>query len=91
MDASQVAGITASVFTGIALLPQLIKIFKEKDAKGTSWLMLSSLFIGLSLWIVYGVRKEDPIIIVSNAFAWTVNFIVIILSVKYRKTPHSKT
>jgi MtN3 and saliva related transmembrane protein len=86
MDATEVAGIAASIFTGIALLPQLIKIFKEKNAEGTSWLMLSSLFIGLSLWVLYGARKEDPIIIISNAFAWTVNCTVIILSLKYRGT-----
>ena len=85
MDLSQAAGITASVFTGLALLPQLVKIIKEKNAGGTSWLMLCCLFLGLSLWVYYGAMKKDLIIIISNSFAFTVNLLVIILSIVYRK------
>jgi MtN3 and saliva related transmembrane protein len=77
-------GIAASVFTSSTLLPQLIKIVKEKNADGTSYGMLAVLFVGLTLWIVYGSRKEDYIIIVANAFSLLVNIIVVILAVKYR-------
>jgi MtN3 and saliva related transmembrane protein len=90
MDATHFVGIAASIFTGIALLPQLIKIFREKNAEGTSWLMLTSLFVGLSLWVIYGFRKNDLIIIISNMFAWLVNATVIILSFKYRKNESDK-
>lgn len=80
-----IIGIVASVFTSIALLPQLIKIFREKKSNGISYLMLSSLLVGLSMWIVYGVRKDDLIIIIANVFALTVNVLVLIMSIKYRR------
>jgi MtN3 and saliva related transmembrane protein len=85
VDSTQVIGIIASVFTGIALLPQLIKIVKEKTAEGTSWLMLFSLLIGLSSWIVYGIKKDDLIIVISNGFALAVNLTVMILSIVFKK------
>jgi len=89
MDWTQVIGIVASVFTGIALLPQLIKIVKEKTAEGTSWLMLFSLLVGLSCWIIYGFKKEDYIIVISNGFAWLVNLTVMMLSFRYRNNEPS--
>ncbi|PBQ33635.1 hypothetical protein CNR22_18250 [Sphingobacteriaceae bacterium] len=83
MDATQIVGILASVFTGIALLPQLIKIIQEKKSGGTSPLMLGSLFIGLVFWVIYGFYKTDLIIIISNGFSLTVNSILCILSIRY--------
>lgn len=80
-----IIGVVASVFTSIALLPQLIKIFREKKSNGISYLMLSSLLIGLSMWIVYGVQKDDLIIIIANVFALTVNVLVLIMSIRYRR------
>lgn len=77
-------GIIASVFTGIALLPQLIKIIKEKKSVGVSFLMLSSMFVGISLWIWYGFMKDDYIIIISNAFSLIVNILIVLLSIKYK-------
>jgi len=93
MNPTQIIGIVASVFTGIALLPQLIKIIKERTAEGTSWLMLFSLMIGLTCWIIYGSKKEDLIIVISNGFAWLVNLTVMILSFIYRNnsTPASSS
>ena len=85
MESTQIAGIVASVFTGIALLPQLIKIVKEKKGGGTSPLMLGSLFIGLVFWVIYGFCKNDWIIIISNGFSLAANIAICILSLYYHK------
>jgi MtN3 and saliva related transmembrane protein len=90
MDTETLIGILASIFTSIALLPQLIKIVKEKKSDGISYLMLSSLMLGLSLWIWYGIMKSDVIIIISNAFALCINITVVVLSVKYRHSDSKK-
>lgn len=85
MGIETVIGITASVFTGAAMLPQLIKILKEKKSEGVSYGMLASLFVGLSLWIWYGFMKQDLIIIISNGFSLVVNLLIVFLSVKYNE------
>ena len=78
-------GICASVLSAVSMLPQLIKIAKEKKAEAISLPMLSVLLLGLSTWIVYGVMKEDVIIIVSNSISVGLNVATIILSLKYKE------
>jgi len=79
-----IVGISASVFTALALLPQLVKIVKSKEAHDVSTGTFIVLFIGLSLWIWYGCMIADYIIIVSNSFSVAVNLSIITLSLKYK-------
>jgi MtN3 and saliva related transmembrane protein len=85
MDGISIIGLTASVFTGISLLPQLFKLIKEKEANDISLGMLSVLLIGLGFWVWYGCLKKDWIIIISNSFSILVNLVTIVLSLLYKK------
>ena len=76
-------GIGASIGTGISLLPQLIKIRKEKKASDISYAMLIVLFAGLVLWIIYGCMKSDWIIIVSNGVSISINIAILYLNLHY--------
>jgi MtN3 and saliva related transmembrane protein len=84
MDTTQVIGIAASVGTGLALLPQLIKLINEKKAENVSTAMMLVLLTGLVLWVIYGIRKEDWIIIISNGFSILLNVTILILSRIYK-------
>ncbi|WP_276485603.1 SemiSWEET family sugar transporter [Paraflavitalea pollutisoli] len=88
MDITQLIGIGASIGTGISLLPQLIKIIREKKAEQLSMGMMAVLLTGLILWIIYGVSKDDWIIILSNAVSLLLNVAIILLSIKYKKESH---
>jgi len=79
-----VVGVTAGIFTAFSMMPQLIKIIKEKKAEDISILMLAVLFIGVGLWIYYGILKEDLPIIITNAFSLLVNIAIIFFSLKYK-------
>lgn len=76
-------GLSASICTGISLLPQLLKIIKEKKASDISYPMLVILFCGLSLWIWYGVEKDDLIIIISNVASLVINISIFFLNLHY--------
>jgi MtN3 and saliva related transmembrane protein len=84
MSIETLVGIGASVFTATSLLPQLIKLIKEKKAQGVSVVMLVVLFTGLALWIWYGFLKSDWIIIISNSFALIINFVIGALTIRYK-------
>jgi len=71
-----ILGIIAGVLTSISMLPQLIKVLKEKNAENLSWIMLTILILGLGLWVWYGVLKDDIPIIISNSFAVAINLIL---------------
>lgn len=81
----QVIGLAAGVCTAISLLPQLIKIVREKRAEQLSLFYLFTLLLGLGLWIAYGVLRSDLPIIVTNIASALLNISVIVLSIKYRK------
>ena len=81
---SQYVGIAAGILTGVSLLPQLIKIIKEKKANSISFVMLAILLAGLCVWIVYGVLKKDYPIIVTNSFSLLTNIVIVVLTAKYK-------
>ena len=85
MDIHQVVGITAGICTAISMLPQLIKIIKEKKAQDISLIYLIVLLTGVGLWIWYGFLKEDAPIIFTNIFSALINIATIIAGVKYKK------
>ena len=81
-------GIGAGIFTGISMLPQLVKIIREKKAENISYFMLFILMTGLAGWVWYGARKGDLPIICTNAFSFVINALVFIFSVKYKNNRH---
>ena len=84
MQTEQLVGIIAGICTGVSLLPQLIKIIKEKKADGVSYGMLVILVVGLAGWVYYGLLREDYPIIITNAFSFLVNTFIIVLSIRYK-------
>ena len=80
-----ILGLVAGGITSVAMLPQLIKVLKNKDVEDLSLLMMLFLIIGLSLWVWYGFIKDELPIILSNAFAVLVNVSLLISYFMYRK------
>lgn len=81
---TQVIGIAAGICTGASLLPQLIKIIREKKSQGLSLFYLIVLLTGLALWIAYGVLRQDVPIIATNTFSILLNIAIIIVSTRYK-------
>lgn len=82
---TEIVGLAAGVCTSISLLPQLIRLVKHKKAEDISLFYLAILFIGLGLWIWYGLLRDDIPIVVTNAFALVINGIIIVLGIRYKK------
>ena len=84
MDFITMIGIGASALTATSLLPQLVKICREKNADEISLYMLGVLFAGVALWIYYGVLKKDMIIVISNSISLLLNIAIVIVSIHYK-------
>jgi MtN3 and saliva related transmembrane protein len=80
-----IIGIAAGVLTAISMLPQVFKTIKTKKAEHVSPLMLIILICGVSLWVVYGILKNDLPIIFTNGFSVLVNMCMLFLRWKYRE------
>ena len=84
MDWTQIIGLAAGVCTATSLIPQVVKTIREKKAEDVSLAMLLVLMTGISLWIVYGIKKNDLPIMATNSFSLLVNITMIILRLKYK-------
>ncbi|WP_284464201.1 SemiSWEET transporter [Chryseobacterium sp.] len=78
-------GIIAGILTSVSMIPQLIKVIREKNVEEISLLMLLVLISGLSLWVWYGFMKDELPIIISNSFAVLVNICLLICYIIYSK------
>ena len=66
------------------MLPQLIKILREKKAENISYEMLIILLVGVATWTWYGVLIDDLPIIVTNGISCAINMMVIGCTVRYK-------
>lgn len=83
MDFTAALGLTAGICTASSLVPQLVTTIKKKKATDVSTLMFVVLLVGNSLWIWYGIDKDDLPIIGTNIFSLLLNITMLILKVKY--------
>lgn len=79
-----IIGTIAGILTSISMVPQLLKVIKNKDVENVSWRMITILLCGVSLWVVYGIMKMEWPIILSNAFSVLVNATLLFCYFKYK-------
>ncbi len=84
MNGITIVGFLAALCTTLSFLPQVIKIIKIKETKDISFLMYAILIGGISLWIIYGISKQDVPVIVANVITFVLATTVLILKIKYR-------
>ena len=75
-------GILAAILTTSAFIPQVYKIYKEKKAQGVSLTMYLIMFVGVLLWLVYGVLIGSIAIIIANSVTAILQLFVIIFKLK---------
>lgn len=84
MIIENIIGITAGILTSMSMLPQLLKVIKEKTVEDLSLPMIIILITGLSLWVWYGIMKNELPIIFSNAFAVIVNLFLLSYYLRFK-------
>jgi len=85
-----IVGLLAATLTTSAFLPQMIKTWRTKSAKDVSYTMLITFIIGIFLWLIYGILRQDIAIILANAFTLLFNLTILYLKIKYGRTPQTK-
>ncbi|WP_179008551.1 SemiSWEET family sugar transporter [Winogradskyella forsetii] len=77
MNIEGIIGTAAGVFTTIAVLPQIYKAITTKKVKDVSPYMFVILCVGVGLWTVYGILKNDWPIIITNGISFVFNSIML--------------
>ena len=72
-----ILGMLAAALTSLSYLPQLQKAIPRNSTSDLSLKMLVALSAGLCLWVVYGVLKDDWVIILANSIGATLSLAVL--------------
>lgn len=85
MQTEQIIGILAGIFTTLAVLPQIYKALKSRKVNDVSPLMFLILCLGVGLWTVYGILKQDWPIIVTNGLSSVLNAMMLLIVITQKK------
>ena len=80
---SQLVGFIAAACTTISFLPQVIKSWKTKETKDLSLPMCVLLTTGIILWLVYGIVRQDPPVIIANIVSGLLTGSLLFLKIRY--------
>ena len=78
-------GLLAAFCTTVANIPQVKKTWQTKRTDDLSLKMLLLLISGVGLWVVYGVFKNDVVIILANGATLVLLSIILYFKLRY---PH---
>jgi MtN3 and saliva related transmembrane protein len=80
-------GFMATGFAVSSTIPQIRKALRTKKSDDVSIRFIIVLIIGLSLWVVYGIGKNDIVLIIGNSIAVALNIFMLFLKIKYSRNP----
>ncbi|PMB00422.1 hypothetical protein CEN50_03380 [Fischerella thermalis CCMEE 5268] len=83
MDFLTILGLAAATLTTSAFLPQMLKTWQSKSAKDVSYTMLITFIVGIFLWLIYGIFRQDLAIILANFITLIFNLIILWLKIRY--------
>ena len=77
-------GLTAGTLTTFANLPQLLKSWETRSTKDLSLEWIVILFVGVLLWLVYGILAQDLPVMLANSFTLLLVVGLLYLKLKYK-------
>lgn len=84
MDSWTYLAFIAGALTSTGYIPQIIKGFKTRKMDDVSLLMPAILGIGMFLWLLYGLARDDPAIIAANVVGSSLAATLVCMKLLYR-------
>ncbi|MBE0423456.1 MAG: SemiSWEET transporter [Lutibacter sp.] len=84
MDNVEIIGLIAGVLTTAAFVPQVYKTWKSKSAESLSLTMFLVFFVGIILWLIYGISINSPAMILANSVTGLLALLLIFFKLRYK-------
>lgn len=81
----EIVGLIAASFTTLAFVPQVFKIWKNRNISGVSISMYVIMLIGISMWLFYGFLIKSLAVIVANIVTGLLQLFIVTLILISRK------
>jgi len=79
-------GAIAATLTMFSFVPQIFRSLRTRSVKDFSPITLFQLSVGVCLWLIYGIARKDPIIIIANIVTLITLAVLIFLYFKFGKS-----
>tara|TARA_X000000950_G_C13803866_1_gene614732 strand:+ start:808 stop:1077 length:270 start_codon:yes stop_codon:yes gene_type:complete len=81
----EIIGLIAATFTTVAFIPQVLKIWKNRDASGVSVSMYVIMLIGICIWLYFGILIGSIAVVTANIISGILQLFIIIFAFTHRK------
>ena len=85
MDMLTILGLVATAFTTSSFIPQVWTTWRTKDVSGISLSTYIIITIGLFLWLLYGIFKQDAPLIIANAVMVVLTLSITVMKLRFEK------
>lgn len=85
LNGIEVIGLMAATLTTISFVPQCWRIFKTRKVDDISFTMYLIFFIGVLLWLIYGLFIGSLSVTLANIVTAVLVAIILGLKIKYSK------
>jgi MtN3 and saliva related transmembrane protein len=70
-------GFLAATLTTVSFVPQVIKIWKTNDTEAISLEMFLLFSLGVIVWLIYGILRNDIVIILANVITLSMSLYIL--------------
>lgn len=84
-------GYAGALLTAVNFLPQVIKVYKTKDAEELSFWTLVLILLAQSVWIWYAIQLKLIPVLISNASLLILAVILLVMKFMYKKKGRKRT
>jgi MtN3 and saliva related transmembrane protein len=76
-------GLVAASLTTFSFVPQLTRVVRTRSADDLSYGMFGAFSLGVLLWLIYGLLRDDLPVILSNAVTLALSVAILVLKIRY--------
>jgi MtN3 and saliva related transmembrane protein len=84
LSSADLVGTAAALCSMTSFTPQILKIWRERDASSVSLRMYVVTVTGFSLWVAYGVMTQSWPVIGANSVCLVLSAIILALKWRFR-------
>lgn len=84
IDNVEIIGFVAAVLTTSAFVPQVYKTWKSKSAESLSLTMYLVFFVGIILWLIYGISINSLAMIFANSVTGLLALLLIVFKLRFK-------
>ncbi len=80
----EILGMIAAFLTTASFVPQVYKTWKTKSVDSLSLTMYIAFFVGIVLWLIYGIYLNSLPMIIANIITSILAFLLIVFKIRYK-------